>query len=92
MFLGDWDLKVTEGSKDPLWFYLNKIKYGCLKALWVPSHHIYKVFWDLISSKFIIAVKKIFKKAGEFLAKAGEMLAAAGEEFSPGFPGPLYKP
>ena len=30
--------------------------------------------------------------AGEFLAKAGELLAAAGEEFSPGSPGPLYKP
>ena len=30
--------------------------------------------------------------AGEFLAKAGELLAVAGEEFSPGCPGPLYKP
>ena len=30
--------------------------------------------------------------AGEFLAKAGELLAAAGEDFSPGSPGPLYKP
>ena len=47
---------------------------------------------DLMSSKFIVAEKKISKMAGEFLAKAGELLAAAGEEFSPGSPGPLYKP
>ena len=45
-----------------------------------------------MSAKFIVAVKKISKMAGEFLAKAGELLAAAGEEFSPGSPGPLYKP
>ena len=47
---------------------------------------------DLMSSKFIVAEKKISKMAGDFLAKAGELLAAAGEEFSPGSPGPLYKP
>ena len=55
-----------------------------------PSNLIY--LGDLMSAKFIVAVKKISKMAGEFLAKAGELLAAAGEEFSPGSPGPLYKP
>ena len=32
----------------------------------------FKVLGDLISSKIIVAVKRIFKKAGKFLAKERE--------------------